>query len=81
MVHRSKFLNSVPKDGQTVQTSYAAFHLGLHYLPKYLFTGISRMKRVNVRLNKIGIQLQFVIPYQILYFSYDVYEAKVWLVG
>ena len=62
MVHRLKFLNSVPKDGQTVQTSYAAFHLGLHYLPKYLFTGISRMKRVNVRLKEINIWAIILVP-------------------
>ena len=35
---------------------YAAFHLGLHFLSKYLFTGIeiSRMKGVNIKQRRVG---------------------------
>ena len=63
--HRSKFLNFniflSQKIGFIFANSadpdemlhYAAFHLGHHCLPKYLLTGVSRMKRVKAFKNDV----------------------------
>ena len=45
-----KWCSSVPEDEQTVP--YVAFHLGLHYLWKYLFTGIQNEKGQRVDMHK-----------------------------
>ena len=37
----------VPEAESRLFLSYAAFHLGLHGLPKYLFLPVSRMLRVK----------------------------------